>query len=158
MAGAGRSPVEYPQPRYSWEAASVSGCHIIPDCERCRRNQEVVRTDRRALRREFSRKASVHACNHEIERNQRQVGEQPLDERLSPGALRSFHRSVNPVQELRCGDRRDGHRFVPVVTKHALKVQLPTFGRDEHAGVDQRSHGVSGIIGWFCATSSTASR
>lgn len=56
-----------------------------------------MRANGRSPRRELSGEAGVHARNHEVERNQGQVGEQPLDKRLSSGALRSLDRSVNPM-------------------------------------------------------------
>lgn len=66
--------------------------------------------------------------------------------------------SMNPVQKLRRGDRRNHDRLVSMVTKDVLEVELAALCGYEDARIDYDSHGVSGKVGWFWAISATASR
>ena len=54
---------------------------------------------------------------------------------------------MNPVQELRCRDRRDRDGLFAQLAKLGAEIQLATLGGDEHARVDQRPHRLLGTLG-----------
>jgi hypothetical protein len=97
---------------------------------------------------QLCRQHGVHARDVEIERNDRQQGQQPLHEQLGPGASHPQH-SMHTVQQFRGGDRGYGDRFSFARMEERVEVELSALGRDEHAGVDQRSHRSTGTEGLF---------
>src|SRR5207245_2967219 len=57
-----------------------------------------------------------------------------------------------PVHQLRGADRRDRHIVVALGVDDSVEIDLAALGGDEHAGVDQRSHGFCGTLGRLAAS------
>ena len=73
----------------------------------------------------------VDPRRYEVERDHWQQGQQPLDEGLPALPLRGSHRTVDAVQQLGGGDRRDGHGLVRVSNHCRVEIKSPPLGGDQ---------------------------
>ena len=99
-------------------------------------DDQVVRADRRALRREVGAEARVQPGDLEIEAHNRKTREHRF--RAAFGA-RSGHRVSQPmrsVQQLRNADRRRRHVEDTQLRENRAEVDVATLRGDEHARVD----------------------
>ena len=78
---------------------------------------------------------------HEVEREDRKHGKQPLDKRFTALPLCGSCRPVDAVQELGSGDRSNADWLLGVRAQGVVKIERPPFGADKDRRIDQRPHG-----------------
>ena len=93
---------------------------------------------------------------HEVEREDRKDGEEPLYKRFPALPLRRRGRPVDTMQELGSGDRGDADGFLGVRAQRAFENERPTFSGDKDRRIDQRPHGDRGRRPWRLAARRTA--
>ena len=101
------SPALIRQPGNSREAALVASGDDIVLRQRSGGDNEIVRTDRRSIRRKLRREPGMDTGSNSIERKNRESGQQAFDESLSSASLRRVGSAMHPVKQLGCGNCRD---------------------------------------------------
>jgi len=117
-----------------------------------------MRTDRGSIRCKLRREPGMDTGSNGIKRNDREPGQQAFDKGFSPVALRWVGGAMNPMQQLRCGDRRNRKVFVCATGQLGLQIDAVPFPSDQNARIDQDSHGDCGTAGVCCVDFSTASQ
>jgi hypothetical protein len=140
-------PFHQRQPGDMWKASRVPG----GDSEPCRDggggDEQVMSAHGAARRGQLRPQTSVDARHHEVERNDGHGREHLLDERLASSALGRLGGAMDPMEELRGGDGRQGDHLVGFLGHDRVQIEPPALGRDQHAGVYQRRHGDFGSAG-----------
>ena len=94
----GRLEDDHFQARDLPEAAPVARGHAIAQSNRRRTDQEIVGSDACALRGEACPEGGVDPRRHQVEREDRKHGEEPLDERFPALPLCRGCRALDAVQ------------------------------------------------------------
>ena len=93
---------------------------------------------------------------HEVEREDREHGKEPLDERFTALTLCGGCRPVDAVQEFGGCDRGNADGLLGVRAQCALEIKRPPFGGDQDRRIDQRPHGNRGGRPWLRAARRTS--
>ena len=126
------------------EAAAVARSHAIAQGNRRGSDQEIVGSDARPLRCEACPKRCMDPRRHEVEREDRKHGEEPLDERRPALPLRGRGRPVNAVQEFGSGDGGNPDGVLGVRVQGGVEVERQALRGDQDRRIDQRPQGDRG--------------
>ncbi len=92
----------------------------------------------------------------EVEREDRNHGEEPFDKPSPALPLYGSCRPVDAMQEFGSGDRGDPDGLLGVRAQSVVEIECPPFGADKDRRIDQRPHGDRGGRPWLRAARRTS--